>query len=173
MAKSFLKSKELKKMSNALLHNKYILYFIFIIAVGNLFHLVFTRDLASVAVFIASGLLTSFFSKNMIVILVVAMVVANVFRFGNGKEGFRSKEDEDNFENALEKFDKALEGFEDDDDDDEDEDEDKDDEDDDEDDNMDEEPFIGATKRHNHKNEEDGHTNKKIHSKNKHKSVHK
>mgnify|MGYP001423591644 CR=1 FL=1 len=138
MAKSFLKSKELKKMSNALLHNKYILYFIFIIAVGNLFHLVFTRDLASVAVFIASGLLTSFFSKNMIVILVVAMVVANVFRFGNGKEGFGSKKDEDNFENALEKFDKALEEFEDHNDDDEDtDDEDTDDENDDKDDNMD------------------------------------
>lgn len=138
MAKSFLKSKELKKMSNALLHNKYILYFIFIIAVGNLFHLVFTRDLASVAVFIASGLLTSFFSKNMIVILVVAMVVANVFRFGNGKEGFGSKKDEDNFENALEKFDKALEEFKDSDDESDDEDDDDDDgENDDKDDNMD------------------------------------
>ena len=165
MAKSFLKSKELKKMSDAMLHNKYVLYFIFIIAVGNLFHLVFTRDLATVAVFIASGLLTTFFSKNMVVILVVAMVVANIFRFGNGKEGFRSKEDEDNFENALEKFDKALEEFEDDD---EDEDEDMGADDDAED------TFTGRlTKSHKHKNEEDGHTDIDVHIKKNHKSVHK
>lgn len=153
-----------------MLHNKYVLYFIFIIAVGNLFHLVFTRDLATVAVFIASGLLTTFFSKNMVVILVVAMVVANIFRFGNGKEGFRSKEDEDNFENALEKFDRALEEFEDDDEeDDEEEDEDMGADDDAED------TFIGRkrTKSHKHKNEEDGHTDIRSHRKKKHKTVHK
>jgi hypothetical protein len=79
------------KMPELLLHNKFVLYFIFIIAVGNIFHYTFTYDLTSVAVFIVSGLLTSFFSKNMIVILVIAMVVSNIFRYGNkGKEGYTS-----------------------------------------------------------------------------------
>lgn len=155
-----------------MLHNKYVLYFIFIIAVGNLFHLVFTRDLATVAVFIASGLLTTFFSKNMVVILVVAMVVANIFRFGNGKEGFGSKKDEDNFENALEKFDKALEDFGSDD-----ESEGDDEGDDYEDMGADddaEDTFIGRlTKSHKHKNEEDGHKYKEVHKKKEHKPVHK
>ena len=88
-------------MSNALLHNKFVLYFIFIVAVGNLFHFVFRQDLSSVGVFIASGLLTSFFSKNMVVIMVVAMVVANVIRLGQGPEGFGTLDEA--FNRAIEK----------------------------------------------------------------------
>ena len=101
MAKSFLKKNGISKMSNALLHNKFVLYFIFIVAVGNLFHFVFRQDLSSVGVFIASGLLTSFFSKNMVVIMVVAMVVANVIRLGQGPEGFGTLDEA--FNRAIEK----------------------------------------------------------------------
>jgi hypothetical protein len=101
MAKSFLKKNGISKMSNALLHNKFVLYFIFIVAVGNLFHFVFRQDLSSVGVFIASGLLTSFFSKNMVVIMVVAMVVANVIRLGQGPEGFGTLDEA--FNRAVEK----------------------------------------------------------------------
>jgi hypothetical protein len=101
MAKSFLKKNGISKMSNALLHNKFVLYFIFIVAVGNLFHFVFRQDLSSVGVSIASGLLTSFFSKNMVVIMVVAMVVANVIRLGQGPEGFGTLDEA--FNRAVEK----------------------------------------------------------------------
>lgn len=108
MAKTFFKKGEVAKMSHALLHNRFVLYFIFILAVSNVFHFVFTYDLSSVAVFIAAGLLTSFFSKNMVVIMVVAMVVANVFRIGNGgSEGFKSKKD--TFQNALDELNAAVE----------------------------------------------------------------
>ena len=90
------------KMPELLLHNKFVLYFIFIIAVGNIFHYTFTYDLTSVAVFIVSGLLTSFFSKNMIVILVIAMVVSNIFRYGNrGKEGFQKKSLDETFQDVI------------------------------------------------------------------------
>jgi len=43
------------------------------------------------------GLLTSFFSKNMVVIMVVALVVANVLKYGTHLrvEGFKSDKDED------------------------------------------------------------------------------
>jgi hypothetical protein len=89
-------------MPELLLHNKFVLYFIFIIAVGNIFHYTFTYDLTSVAVFIVSGLLTSFFSKNMIVILVIAMVVSNIFRYGNrGKEGFKKKSLDETFQDVI------------------------------------------------------------------------
>lgn len=105
LSKSFSKSiksnGDFKKISHDMLHNRLVLYFIFIVAVGNLFHFVFSNDLMSVGVFIASGLLTSFFSKNMVVIMVVAMVVANVVRFSFlGREGFG---------NGKEKWETAME----------------------------------------------------------------
>ena len=84
------KSGNISKISNEVLHNRFILYFIFILAVGNLFHFVFSNDLMSVGVFIVAGLLTSFFSKNMVVIMVISMVVTNVIRVGGGTEGFES-----------------------------------------------------------------------------------
>jgi len=124
-------------MSKALLHNRFILYFIFILAIGNIFHFTFSYDLTSVGVFIAAGLLTSFFSKNMIVILVIAMVVANIFRYGNrDSEGFRSKKD--GLETSIdEAFKEVMDELENEEDEDEDEDEDMD-EDEDEDEDMDE-----------------------------------
>jgi hypothetical protein len=126
MVKSFSKmkgSRDLKNISHEILHNRPVLYFVFVIAVGNLFNFVFTNDLMSVGVFIAAGLLTSFFSKNMVVIMVVAMVVANVVRFGLfGKEGFGGKKEKEPWEKAMEEsFNDAMnEAFVDEDDDDDD-----------------------------------------------------
>lgn len=137
MAKSFSqimkRSGDFTKFSNQILHNRFVLYFIFILAVGNLFHFVFSKDMMSVGAFIAAGLLTSFFSKNMVVIMVIAMVVSNVIRLSNGRDGFTGKKKE-NWEQALdEMFTNAMnEAF-------EDEDEDEDDEDDYEDEDMEEE----------------------------------
>ena len=90
---SFMKNApNMSKKANELLHNRFILYFVFIIAVANLFHFVFSHDLMSVCVFIVAGLLTSFFSKNMVVIMVISIVVTHVVRFGNGgHEGFENK----------------------------------------------------------------------------------
>ena len=119
------------KMPELLLHNKFVLYFIFIIAVGNIFHYTFTYDLTSVAVFIVSGLLTSFFSKNMIVILVIAMVVSNIFRYGNrGKEGFQKKSLDETFQDVIDSMEEIDEDedMEEDDEDMEDDDDDDDDE---------------------------------------------
>jgi hypothetical protein len=125
------KSAEFSKMSSAVLQNKFVLYFVFILAVGNLFNFVFRQDLMSVGVLLATGLLTSFFSKNMVVIMIIAMVVANVVQFGN-RDGFQTKKEKD-FEEAFEKVldefaDELGEGFEDDDGDDEDDDEEEDEE---------------------------------------------
>lgn len=103
------RSKDLTKISTDVLQNKFVLYFVFILAVGNLFHFVFRQDLMSVGIFIATGLLTSFFSKNMTVIMVVAMVVANIFQIGKERDGFSAKKKhEEGF------VDEKEEGFEDD-----------------------------------------------------------
>ena len=91
LAKILKNTPNVSKKANELLHNRFILYFVFIIAVANLFHFVFSHDLMSVGVFIVVGLLTSFFSKNMIVIMVISIVVTHVVRFGNGSEGFATK----------------------------------------------------------------------------------
>ena len=117
------KSGNISKISNEVLHNRFILYFIFILAVGNLFHFVFSNDLMSVGVFIVAGLLTSFFSKNMVVIMVISMVVTNVIRVGGGTEGFESKGGiMENMQDALEAI-EDLENFEDEESDEEEEDE--------------------------------------------------
>jgi hypothetical protein len=91
------RSGDIHKISHDLLHNQYVLYLIFFIAVGNLFLFIFSNDLMSAGVFFTAGLLTSFFSKNMVVIMVTAMVVANIIRMGltNNREGFADEEEEE------------------------------------------------------------------------------
>ena len=85
-------STSLSKSSKNLLHSRLVLYFVFIIAVSNLFHFIFSNDFMSCTVFIVAGLLTSFFSKNMVVIMVIAIVVTHVIRIGNSStDGFENK----------------------------------------------------------------------------------
>lgn len=96
-------------IANDVLHNRFVLYFIFSLSILSLFYSVFKEDMLSAGVFILTSLLTSFFSKNMVVILVVALVVSNVVRLTNKtRDGFASGMDEeeevekDGFENAEE-----------------------------------------------------------------------
>jgi hypothetical protein len=126
MAKSFFtkRSGNIHKISHDALHNQYVLYFVFFVAVGNLFLFVFSNDLMSAGVFFTAGLLTSFFSKNMVVILVTAMVVSNIIRMGisNKREGFEENDDEEEekegFQDEDEEDDDNFKGEDDDDDDD-------------------------------------------------------
>lgn len=94
------KSANIGKISQNFLHNRFVLYFIFFLAIANLFILVFSNDFKSIGVFFLTGLLTSFFSKNMVVIMVVSMVVANIMRIGtNSRDGFKGDDDEEEEEN--------------------------------------------------------------------------
>jgi len=88
------------KVSNKknILHNKYILYFIFFIALGDLLILGYNNDYYSVAIFILIGFLTSFFSKNMIVIMIMAIAFTNIILiYGVDRriEGMTSEETEE------------------------------------------------------------------------------
>lgn len=69
---------------NVFLNNIFILYFIFIIAVGNLFYLLLENNIMFITIFILIGLLTSFFNKNMIVILTTTVAFTNILKYGIG-----------------------------------------------------------------------------------------
>ena len=73
-----------------LLHNKILLYVVFIVSLANLLLWIVGGDIVNVIIFLLVGFLTAFFSKNMIVILFFALVVSNIIKFGIhiGKEGF-------------------------------------------------------------------------------------
>ena len=87
---------------SGILHNRYLLYAVFIIALADFLYLGSIRDMTSVFVFVLIGLLVSFFNKNMITILSSGMIVANVLKYGGinqrlvvegFEEGVTNKED--------------------------------------------------------------------------------
>ena len=94
-------SSKLGKLSynfNPVLHNRIVLYFFFIISVIEIFYFVNVNDMASLAIFIIIGFLTTFFSKNMIVILCISLCITNVLKYGTSgslNEGFGTEDDDD------------------------------------------------------------------------------
>jgi len=98
---------------NPLLKSRLVLYFLFLISLANLYTFVSTGNAIYAAVFILVGFLTTFFSKNMIVIMMVALAVSNVFLYGkqisNIEEGFDTTTsdttvDQDKAEASLQKM---------------------------------------------------------------------
>jgi hypothetical protein len=107
MAKLPRGGKSIASIPKSILYNRYVLYFVFAIAVGNIVQFMMQQDHISVLLMVVVGLLTSFFSKNMVVIMVVALVVANVLKYGTHLrvEGFKSDKDEDDEEDDEEEMD--------------------------------------------------------------------
>ena len=81
--------------SKSLLYNKYVLYATVIICFMTVLGWLFSKEFVPVIVFLLVGYLTTFFSKNMIVILVIAFVVSNVMKVGTHVvlEGMEGNED--------------------------------------------------------------------------------
>ena len=79
--------------NNKLLTNQYILYIMVIIAVFDIFNSAINQDITSVILLFLIGFLTSFFSKNMIVVIFVAVVLSNALKMVNrGKvEGLKNR----------------------------------------------------------------------------------
>jgi hypothetical protein len=111
---------KLLKDSGKILNNKFVLYFVLILALSDLLFLSVAKEYSSVAIFLLTGFVSSFFSKNMMVIMCIAMVVTNILRYGTGirmNEGFEEeeedKEEEDKEDEGFdeEKEDKEDEGF--------------------------------------------------------------
>lgn len=91
------------------LTNKWFLYLVLFSAVFDLFYFYGKGDMYALTIFFIIGFLASFFSKNMVVILILAIVLTHLIRYGkNLSEGFEDKEEDEAFEDDEEK-----EGFED------------------------------------------------------------
>ena len=70
-----MKKQSNKKMDmNSLLRNRNVLYIVLFLAVANLFTYLMLKQLDAVAFFVIIGFLTTYFSKNMIIILLTSVV---------------------------------------------------------------------------------------------------
>lgn len=78
----------------SLLKDKNVLYVVLFLAVMNLFGYLMLRDLDAVFFFLALGLVTSYFSKNMIIVMIVAMIGTNLLMSTRRptKEGFEGED---------------------------------------------------------------------------------
>ena len=64
------------------LHNKYVLYVTVVLVIVNMVGTVIMGDVTTPLIFVIVGFLTTFFSKNMFVVLTMGLVVSNVLKYG-------------------------------------------------------------------------------------------
>lgn len=100
--------------SRHLLNNRIVLIFIFALTLMNIVQLATQEDYFSVSILVLVGFLTSFFSKNMIVIMCIGMAVSNILKYGTNianpwKEGFVDKKDDEDKEKKDDKEDEKEE----------------------------------------------------------------
>lgn len=80
---------------NPLLQNRLVLYFLLFVAVVDLFYSMQTSNFTAVFIFLVVGFVTSMFSRNMIVVLSIALVGSHLIRFGTKiSEGLENKDEE-------------------------------------------------------------------------------
>jgi hypothetical protein len=101
--------------SGKMLYNKWILYLMFIISLVDLTQFYMRGNTNAVMLFFAVGLLTTFFSKNMTVVLVMALALTHIVSYGTGAlaEGMDGQEEEADEEEADEEEDDAADEIED------------------------------------------------------------
>jgi len=93
----------------SILKDKNVLYIVFFLALVNLFGYLLAGNLDAVIFFLILGYLTSYFSKNMIVVMLAAIILTNLFvssRYLGQKpllEGMENNKEEENFSNASPK----------------------------------------------------------------------
>ena len=110
----FNKIMKMRYNFSPILHNRIILYFFFAIALIDLVYFLNIGDMYSFSVLILVGILTSFFIKNMIVILFVAVVTTHLLKYGRssfseGMEGMDNDVDDDNVKTNSDKKDSPEE----------------------------------------------------------------
>lgn len=98
--------------TGGILTNKWVLYFIFVVGIYDVVHFYQRGNMVAFAIFFVVGFLTSFFSKNMTVIIVTSIAIAHLVAYGNRQfEGLENKDDEDEEEGFDDE--EEEEGFED------------------------------------------------------------
>jgi len=81
--------------SVGMINNKWILYAVLLISIVDLFNFFSLGDTTAIAIFIIVGFLTTYFSKNMLVVLVLAIAVTHIARYGAASlEGMESEASE-------------------------------------------------------------------------------
>lgn len=74
-----------------LLTNKYVLYFVVFLAITNVLGYIMLGQFKTVLFFALTSLLTSYFSKNMIVVLLVGLITTNLFMTGTIFQQFKQQ----------------------------------------------------------------------------------
>ena len=78
-----------------ILHNRIVLYFTLFISISYLFFFMQKEEFRSIFVFLLIGFITTFFSRNMIVVLICALVGTQIIiSFNSLHEGLENKEKE-------------------------------------------------------------------------------
>jgi len=89
---------------NPILYNRVVLYFLALLALGDIVYFLSRNDITSLAVLVLVAMLTTFFSKNMVVVLVIALCITHVFKYGAASyvsEGMENHEDGEKTDNAA------------------------------------------------------------------------
>jgi hypothetical protein len=77
-----MKVPKISKTFAKVFENKYVLYFVFFLAILNLFGYLITGNFNAIAFFILVGYLVYLFTKNMIIVLTVPIVLTSIFMVG-------------------------------------------------------------------------------------------
>lgn len=72
----------IEKQGNRILYNRWVLYFIIFMVFFNLVGHALYGDLMTPLLFVLVAYITTFFSKNMVVVLLMGLVTANIFKYG-------------------------------------------------------------------------------------------
>lgn len=105
----------MKVKAPAILKNKYVLYLLLVVALVNVLGYLAMKDYKSLGLFMSVGLLSTYFSKNMSVTLLVAILVTALVAVNDkvreGMESKEKKEDEEKEGMETEEFSCAKETF--------------------------------------------------------------
>jgi len=81
--------KKATKVVNNLLHNKYVLYLMLFFAITNVVGYLTIGDYKALGMFISLAVISSYFTKNFIIIFGLAIFGANILLANNVVEGFK------------------------------------------------------------------------------------
>ena len=88
----------------SVLNNRFLLYALSLIVFLDLIYLANSRCFNTIIIFFLVGFLTSFFCKNMIVIMVVALFIAHILKNPSSFEGAANMDEEEEEEDTDENY---------------------------------------------------------------------
>jgi len=93
----------MKVKAPAILKNKYVLYLLLVVALVNVLGYLAMKDYKSLGLFMSVGLLSTYFSKNMSVTLLVAILVTALVAINDKvREGMENKDEDDEKKEGME-----------------------------------------------------------------------